>query len=91
VCGIIFENKQYKKEEFVYYPSEEEPQKRMMYCSAFYNLVIREKAKLLGKSETELKSHYSWTQFVSKFLRLYSQRTKECKPITWDDFKNLDL
>ena len=41
---IIFKSKQYKKEEFVYYPSEE-PQKRMMYCSAFYNLVIREKAQ----------------------------------------------
>ena len=58
MVDIIFEGKQYKKEEFVYYPSEE-PQKRMRFCSAFYNLVIREKAKLLGKSEKELKSHYS--------------------------------
>ena len=79
---IEFEGKKYLKEQFVYYPSEE-PKKRMKYCSAFYNLWIREK---------EIKtSHELWEKFISHFNKLYTEKRREKKPITWNDFKSLNL
>ncbi|MEM3873655.1 MAG: hypothetical protein QXU45_00755 [Candidatus Bathyarchaeia archaeon] len=42
IYDIEFEGKRYRKEQFVYNPLAE-PKKRMRYCSAFYNLWVREK------------------------------------------------
>jgi hypothetical protein len=85
---IEFEGKKYKKQDFCYYPSKE-PRKLMRYCSAFYTLFKKEKAKLLGKSETEITSHELYEDFVSKFTKLDRERKKEGRPITWSDITSL--
>jgi hypothetical protein len=85
---IEFEGKKYKKQDFCYYPSKE-PRKLMRYCSAFYTLFKKEKAKLLGKSETEITSHELYEDFVSKFTKLDIERKKEGRPITWSDITSL--
>jgi hypothetical protein len=88
VYDIEFEGRRFRKEEFCYYPSKE-PRKLMKYCSAFYSLFKREKAKLLGKSETEITSHESYEDFVNRFTKLYRERKKEGRPITWNDIISL--
>jgi hypothetical protein len=79
---ISFEDKHYKKEEFVYYPSKE-PQKRMKYCSAFYYL--------WRTCKGEETSHSLYEKFIRYFNKLCTERRKEKKTITWDDFKKLSL
>jgi len=82
VYDIEFERKKYRKEQFLCYPSEE-PEKRMKYCSAFYNLWIQEKKKKT--------SHSLYEKFMKYFNRLCTERRKKKKAINWDDFKNLSL
>jgi hypothetical protein len=82
MSDIIFEGKQYKKEEFAYHPSKE-PDKRMKYCSAYFYLWRTVKGRKT--------SHGLWEKFVNFFNKLYMERKKDKKPITWDDFKDLEF
>jgi len=86
---IGFEGKRYPKEEFVYHPSEE-PQKRMLYCAAFWELWKTEKG-IIGKEWRKGKRYELSMKFRKHFNRLYRERKKEKNPITWDDFKDLEL
>ena len=87
---IEFEGKRCKKEEFIYRPWEEPSNKRMKYCSAFYNLWVRERPRTTGKGLEKISSHNLWTKkFVPFFDRLYKTRKNKKEPITWNDFKDL--
>jgi hypothetical protein len=94
---IIFEGKQYRKEDFVCYPSNEpkDPSSRMSYrmryFSAFNELWKQKEAEKLKKTISEMTSHNAKERFSSYFLKLYASRKKENKPITWNDFKDFEL
>jgi len=89
---IEFEGKRYKKEEFIYCPWIESPNKRMRYCSAFYGLWVREADVKTGKVSGKTSSRSLWTQkFVPFFNRLYKTKKHKKEPITWNDFKELTL
>ena len=89
---IIFEGKRHNKEEFVYCPWIEPPDKRMKYCSALYRLWVRERDVKTGKASVKTFSRSLWTRkFVPFFNRLYKTKKHKKEPITWNDFKELTL
>ena len=89
---IIFEGKRRNKEDFIYCPWIEPPDKRMKYCSAFYRLWVRERAGTTGKGLVKISGHNLWTmKFVPFFNRLYKTKKHKKEPITWNDFKELTL
>jgi len=87
---VIFDGRQYTKEDFMCYPSKE-PSKRMRYRNAFYELWKQKEAERLKKSIGEITSHRAIERFTSYFFKLYADGKKENKPITWDDFKHFEL
>jgi hypothetical protein len=88
LIDIIFEGREYRKEDFAYYPSEE-PEKRMLYCAAFWELWKSEKW-IMGR-EWRGKRFDIYMKFLKYFNGLYRIKKKGGRPITWDDFKDLNL
>ena len=80
---IVIKGRPYKKEEELRYYPHLAPNERMLWCTVFYNL---------WRCEKNLPRHHkTWWAFMKYFNKLYSERKKTRKCITWDDFKNLDI